>query len=135
MDKTETTSGPDDCFAVLMRSAEDGSLSDDVGRMLRDTIVELGAQAERTNLRKKGVFNLKITITRDPGVVMETTAEITTKLPKMSRATSIHFVSDDGDISNRRPERQISLDAVQGGKTDPEKAKPTHIKPTAAKAV
>jgi len=107
--------GPDDSFAVLTRTMEDGGFLDAAGAEIRAAIVKLRKQAADTNLRKSGTVTIKIKLTHDPKNVLETEATIETKLPKEKRATSIHFTSEDGDILSRRPERQLSLSEV--GKT------------------
>ena len=102
----------DDCFDALTRTMEDGALVNDLGRKVRDTIIELRAQAEATNLRKSGTVTLTIKLTHDPKNVLESTATIKVKVPEVKRGTSIHFTTEDGDISSRRPERQTSLQEV-----------------------
>jgi len=121
--------GPDDSFAVLTRTMEDGGFLDAAGAEVRAAIQKLRKQAADTNLRKSGTVTIKIKLTHDPKNVLETEAEIAVKLPKEKRATSVHFTSEDGDILNRRPERQLRLDEIPGGKG----AANTTEKPAAAK--
>lgn len=121
--------GPDDSFAVLTRTMEDGCFLDAAGAEVRTAIKKLRKLAADTNTRKSGTVTIKIKMTHDPKSVLETEATIETKLPKEKRSTSIHFTGEDGDILNQRPERQLSLSEVQGGKAT--KNKPAAAQPKA----
>jgi hypothetical protein len=123
----------DDTFAAWVRSAEDGQLVHELGGEVRQSIVHLRKHAEKTNKRAKGVLTLKIKLEVDPKGIMETEAEIAAKLPKLTRARSVHWTDEDGDILNRRPEKQLELRGVTGNGGAAAPAAPT--KDPAAPAV
>lgn len=105
----------DDTFAALLRSAEDGVLVNALGGEVRAAIKHLGKHANKTNRRAKGVLTLKIKLEVDGKGYLETEGDFSVKLPKLSRARSFHWTDEDGDILNRRPERQLELKGINGG--------------------
>lgn len=105
-------SSTDDSFAVLFRSMEDGAFSDGAGAELRAALVALRKRAADTNLRAKGALTITVKLEMDPKGVLETEGQIAVKLPKPVRGRSIHWTDIDGDILNRKPEKQLELRAV-----------------------
>jgi len=114
----------DDTAAALLRSMEDGQFIEDMGTEVRNAIAALRKRASDTNLRAKGEITIKLKLTHDPKNVLEVEGAITTKLPKAARGTSIHWTSDDGDILNRKPEKQLELTAVTGAKAQNDPKQP-----------
>lgn len=104
-----------DTFAALLRSAEEGNLINELGGEVQDAIKQLRRHADKTNRRAKGVLTLKVKLEADGKGVLETEAEFSVKLPKLTRARTIHWADEEGEILNRRPEKQLELKGINGG--------------------
>jgi hypothetical protein len=128
--------GSDDTFAALLRSAEDGNLINVLGAQTRDAIKRLRKHADKNNRRANGTLTIKIKMGVDAKGFMETEGDIAVKLPKSTRPTSVHWTDEEGDILNRRPERQLELKAVAPtGSTEPAPSNVKDIKGPAVKAM
>lgn len=126
--------GADDTFAALLRSAEDGNLVNALGAVTRDAIKRLRKHADKNNRRASGTLTIKIKMGVDAKGFMETEGEFTAKLPKSTRPTSVHWTDEEGDILNRRPERQLELRDVKAA-AEPAGAPVKDIKGPAVKAM
>lgn len=105
---------PDDTGAALLRSMEDGTFINAFGGEVRNAIKSLRRTADKKGGKAKGKVTLVLDLAVDAKGVLESEGGITVKLPKPTRQRSIHWTDEEGDILNRRAERQLELRVHEG---------------------
>lgn len=116
----------DDSALKLFSSLEDGRFQDEAGGAVREVILTLRKLAEIKNGPTRGKVTIEMDIAMAPDGVMEVTGDIKAKTPKIPRVGK-HIVTDeDGDQVTGMKPRQVTIEAVRSGKTDPDKIPEPH---------
>ena len=87
----------------LVGMLESGDLAADIGKKLRGVIVAC-QEASGPKRAAKGELKLKLKV-EVQGAVVTFDAEIDAKVPKLSRASTVYFVTADGEIDTDHPQQ------------------------------
>lgn len=93
---------------IVLSTLEDGALKADFSKELTTVLASLNSLSENSpKSTLKGSLTLKLNISMQDGVAT-LQADITSKLPKIPRRSSIRWVEEDGSVTTEHP-NQTSL--------------------------
>ncbi|MCF1453440.1 hypothetical protein [Agrobacterium vitis] len=89
--------------SVLIGSLEQGQFHKDLTSTVQETIAKLqGLIGDNAKAKAKGSITIKLDICVQDGRI-EFDADVSAKTPKPPRRSTIHFLTDDGEISTLHP--------------------------------
>lgn len=104
----ETVTVPEGApFLIVLATAEEGRLSDELDANLKKLIAGLHEQHRNAGGKPKGAIMVAFQFTLDSGIV-EVVAKLKVDLPKPVRTKSIFFGTPEGDLQRQNP-RQAEL--------------------------
>lgn len=90
---------------TIIGSLESGTLSNELGSTITAALAKLKEQCgNRPKAKAKGKVTLTLELEVEAGAVT-ITADIQQKLPKMPRASSFFWVTDDGSLTTEHPQQ------------------------------
>lgn len=93
-------------FDAFIRSLEYGRLSSDGTDMVRNIVAAI-EEAEATGQKPIAELTLKVKFKKDSGVI-EMTADITSKLPKLVRTKTLAYATPENNLTLNNP-KQMEL--------------------------
>lgn len=113
MNEPNTTPNIDSAFLNTLQMMRGGAVISDLSEALRKVTTAVRAEA------KPGVLTLTLTFKPSGGGALNYVEEITTKLPKSAKQSTLAFVTEDGALQRNDPNQQeLPLRTVQGGVTE-----------------
>lgn len=90
---------------TIIGMLESGTLAQELGTTITDALAKLKDQCgNRPKATAKGKVTLTLDLEVEAGAVT-ISADIASKLPKMPRATSYFWVTDDGSLTTEHPQQ------------------------------